>query len=174
MVMPEQHHALGQRLIGSQHLLDPPVAQLAAFLLDGTHDLQLLAVDAGLLLGHRGLLLAAQLGRPLVDPGRRRRQGVAPHTGQQAVDRAGVILRLQRTNLGRSCAERGARQQVPGLVEIHRRGGASGKRRPQAGGKRRRATHEPTPTDPWRHGDAPIAAAVPDPIPSRHRPADAA
>ena len=173
MVVPEQHHALGERLVGRQHLVDPPVAQLTALFLDRPHDLQLLAVDAGLAFGHRGLLLAAKLGRPLVDPGRRRRERRAPDAAQQSIDRAGVVLGLQRANLGRRGAECGARQQMTGLVEIHRRRGAPGTRQPQAGGKRRRATHEPTPTDPWRHGDAPIAAAVREPA-LRRRLADAA
>ena len=48
MVVPEQHHALGERLVGDQHLLDPPVAQLAALLLQRPlGGLQRLAVDAG-------------------------------------------------------------------------------------------------------------------------------
>ena len=75
MVVPEQRHPLDQRLVGDEHLLDPPVAQLARLLLYRPHDLERLAVDA-LLLARR-LLRRAQLGRTFVDPGRRRRQRVA-------------------------------------------------------------------------------------------------
>ncbi len=163
MVVPEHDHALGERLVGDQHLLDPPVAQFAALFLDRTGDLQRLAVDARLAFGRSafglcGLLAAAQLGWTLAQPARRRRDGLAPHAGQQAVDRGGIVLRLQGADFGRRRAEGGARQQMTRLVEIHRRGGASRQRQPQAGGECRRTTDESAPTDPCDHGDAPIAA----------------
>ena len=56
--MPEQRHLLDQRLVGREHLLDPPGAQLAGLLLNGSPLLLLLllAIDLARLIGH---LLAA-------------------------------------------------------------------------------------------------------------------
>ena len=113
MVVPEQYHALDQRLVRDQHLLDPPVAQLAALLLHRPRDLKRLAVDTllGCCLGLGRALSATDLFRAEADPGRCRRSGLRPGCGQQPVDRGRVVLRFQSVNFGRCRAERRAREQ---------------------------------------------------------------
>jgi hypothetical protein len=103
MAVPEHHHPLDQRLVGRQHLLDPPAAQLAPC--PAPAAISGFAVDAGLALGFGRLLLAADLGRALVQPRRCRRSGLRPGIAEETVDGGGVVLRLEGADLGRSCAE---------------------------------------------------------------------
>ena len=72
--MPEQHHPLDQRLLGNEHLVDPPELQITPLVLARLND-RLPAFRAGLALlgGKVRLSLARLLGR-IVDPrGRWRR-----------------------------------------------------------------------------------------------------
>jgi hypothetical protein len=123
MVVPEQRHPLDLRLVGREHLLGPPVAQLAALLLDRPGDLERLAVDPLFL--DRLLLQATDGGRSFVDPGWRRRQRVRTPVGHQAINCCGVVQRLDRSDLGRRRAEGSPRQKMAGLVEPHCRCGMS-------------------------------------------------
>ena len=108
MVVPEQRHALDQRLVGDQHLLDPPVAQLTALLLDRPHDARglLLVVTGGAKLLDRLALLLAHGLQVLVDPARRRRDRGAPRGREQTIDRRAIVEAGKGLDFGRSGAER--------------------------------------------------------------------
>ena len=106
MVVPEQHHALDQRLVGDQHLLDPPVAQLAALLLHRPHDLQRLAVDAGLALRPRPPAAGgATSAGPWSSHAGAGVSGLRPRIAEQTIDGGGVVLRLEGADFGRRRAE---------------------------------------------------------------------
>ena len=160
MVVPEQHHALDQRLVGRQHLLDPPVAQFAPLLLDRPRDLQGLAVDAGIALrlgalglGH--LLPLAQGGGPLANPGRWRRDRLAAIGRHHTVDRRDRILRGEGFDGGRRAAKSGSRQEVARSGKTDRRGAERGARLRQGGRQGGdAAAHEATPTDRSPHRGA--------------------
>ncbi len=157
MVVPEQRHLLDQRLVGGEHLLDPPGAQLAAMFAHLLlHDLRGLGLNA--VLGGLCSRLLAQEGRTFVDPCRARSQSLRMGLGKQAIDRGWIVERGQGLDLGRRCAEGSARKQMPRIVEAHRLGGARETRQPQRGGERCRPAHETTSTETSDHDDAPTVA----------------
>ena len=160
--MPEKGHALDQGLVGCHHLLDPPVLELAALLLDRPDDTEVPAVDALLALGFGRLLETLHLGRPEADPFRCRRHCISTYVGEETVDRRRIVDRFEGTDFGRRHAEGGAGQEVPRLVEPHRRRRACGRGRPKSGGEtgrqRRSASHETATTKACAHDRPPIAA----------------
>ena len=164
MAMPEQGHALDQRLVGRNHLLDPPVLELSALLLDRPDDTQIFAVDPFLALGLRRSLATLDLCRAEADPVRRRRHRLPARVGEQTIDRGRIVESLEGVDFGRRRAERGSRQKVPSLVEAHRLGRPGGTRGPQTRGEPHRqggtAPHEAATAKACTHDSPPIAAVA--------------